>query len=57
MQKSTLWQAQAPSEGASEVSQSCLTLCESMDSSLQGLNLGLPHYRQTLYCLSYQAGC
>ena len=57
MQKSTLWQAQAPSEGASEVSQSCLTLCESMDSSLQGLNLGLPHCRQTLYCLSYQAGC
>ena len=66
----------------SEVSQSCPTLCDSMDCSLpgssvhgifpgsstgvgchfplqgtfptQGSNPGLPHCRQTLYCLSHQ---
>ena len=66
----------------SEVTQSCLTLCDHMYCSLpgssvhgifpgkntgmgchflpqeifpaKGLNLGLPHCRQTLYCLSHQ---
>ena len=66
----------------SEVAQSCLTLCDPMDYSLQGssvhgifqarvlewvaisfskgfptqgLNPGLPHCRQTLYCMNHQA--
>ena len=53
----------------SEVTQSCLTLCDPMDCSLRGssvhgifqeifltqrLNPGLPHCRQTLYRLSHQ---
>jgi len=32
--------------------QSCLTICDSMDYTVHGLNPGLPHYRQILYQLS-----
>ena len=39
MQKSTLWQAHAPSEGASEVAQLCLTLCDPMGGSLPGSSI------------------
>ena len=34
--------------------QSCLKLCDPMDYTVHGMNPGLPHCRQTFYCLSHQ---